>query len=273
MSDWMHALPLGWMALVVFGGTALVTAAIYWIVIHLATDERARTFKGVSPGLLPPLGIMFGLLVAFIAAQVWGDIDRANAAVNHEASSLRAVLLLSRPFPAEAQTRMRGLIERYIRDAQQNEWPAMARQRATLSMIPAGLADALAVGDRATHQRRRTGRRAAGNRRQPRQRPQCAPSANSRESVGSQFREMVRADLRGRVHADSHRDRAQRQPRDHTVRVGAVRERHRRVHLPARRARSSVHRPALCPANAAAAGPSGLTSGREGIVARLASRT
>ena len=146
MSDWMHTLPLGWMALVMFGGTALVTAAIYWIVIHLATEERARTFKGVSPGLLPPLGIMFGLLVAFIAAQVWGDIDRANAAVNHEASSLRAVLLLSRPFPADAQARMRGLIERYIRDAQQNEWPAMARQRATLSMIPAGLADALELG-------------------------------------------------------------------------------------------------------------------------------
>lgn len=143
MSDWIHELPLGWMALLVFGGTALGTTAIYWIVMRLATGERARAFKGVSPGLLSPLGVMFGLLVAFIAAQVWGDIDRANAAVNHEASALRAVVLLSRPFPADAQTRMRGLIERYIRDAQQNEWPAMARHRATLTMIPAGLADAL----------------------------------------------------------------------------------------------------------------------------------
>lgn len=43
-----------------------------------ATGERARTFKGVSPGLLSPLGIMFGLLVAFIAAQVWGDVDRGT---------------------------------------------------------------------------------------------------------------------------------------------------------------------------------------------------
>jgi hypothetical protein len=143
VSDWLHGLPLGWMALVVFGATGLVTAAIHWIVLRLATDERARTFKGVSPGLLPPLGIMFGLLVAFIAAQVWGDIDRATAAVNREASSLRAVILLSRPFPADAETRMVGLIERYVQDAQRTEWPAMARQRATLSMIPTGLADAL----------------------------------------------------------------------------------------------------------------------------------
>jgi hypothetical protein len=131
------------MALVVFAGTALGAAAIYWIVIGLATEDRVRAFKGVSPGLLPPLGIIFGLLVAFIAAQVWGDVDRATAAVNREASSLRAVVLLSRAFPADVQTRMRALVNRHIQDAQDAEWPAMARQRATLTMIPAGLGEAL----------------------------------------------------------------------------------------------------------------------------------
>ena len=143
MSDWLHALPLGWMALVVFGATALVTAAIYWTIMRLATGDRARAFKAVSPGLLPPLGIMFGLLVAFIAAQVWGDLDRANAAVNHEASALRTVVLLSRAFPADAQTRFRALITEHIQEVQEVEWPALARQRATLAMIPAALAQAL----------------------------------------------------------------------------------------------------------------------------------
>ena len=143
MSDWIHALPLGWLALVVFGGTALSTAAIYWIVVRLATEDRLRAFKGVSPGLLSPLGIIFGLFVAFNAAQVWGDTDRANAAVNHEASALRAVVLLSRPFPADAQTRLRGLIARHIRDAVEVEWPAMARKQATLTVIPAALGEAL----------------------------------------------------------------------------------------------------------------------------------
>jgi hypothetical protein len=34
-------------------------------------DERARrAFKAISAGMLPPLGIVFGLFVAFIAAQV-----------------------------------------------------------------------------------------------------------------------------------------------------------------------------------------------------------
>ena len=90
MSDWIHTLPVVWMAVVIFGGTYLGAVAIYSLVMALAVGERARAFKGISPGLLPPLGIIFGLLVAFLAAQVWGDVDRANTAVNREASALRS---------------------------------------------------------------------------------------------------------------------------------------------------------------------------------------
>lgn len=104
MSDWIHALPVGWMAALVFGGTYLGAAAIYSLVMSLAVGERARAFKGISPGLLPPLGIIFGLLVAFVAAQVWGDVDRANTAVNREASALRAVVLLSGSFQKKRGT-------------------------------------------------------------------------------------------------------------------------------------------------------------------------
>ena len=59
MSDWLHNLQVVWMALVVFGFTYLVAAAIYAIVTVLAVAERARSFKAVSPGLLPPLGIIW----------------------------------------------------------------------------------------------------------------------------------------------------------------------------------------------------------------------
>ena len=68
-----------WMALVVFGFTYLVAAAIYAIVTVLAVAERARSFKAISPGLLPPLGIIFGLFVVFTAAQVWTDDEKARA--------------------------------------------------------------------------------------------------------------------------------------------------------------------------------------------------
>ena len=145
MMEWLHSLPLGWMALVVFVVTYLVAGGLYWLVMALAVGERARAFKAISPGMLPPLGIIFGLLVAFIAAQVWGDLDRAHAAVNREASALRAIVLLAASFPGEPETQLRALVHRQIEDAVTQEWPAMARRRATLTMTPAPLAEALQV--------------------------------------------------------------------------------------------------------------------------------
>ena len=118
------------MAILIFGATFLCAATVHRVVQSLAVGERARTFKAVSPGLLPPLGILFGLLVAFLAAQVWGDLDRANTAVNREASALRTVAILSESFP-EDTAHLRGLIRQHIQDAQREEWPAMAQRRAT----------------------------------------------------------------------------------------------------------------------------------------------
>jgi len=141
--DWLYNLPIVWMAIVVFGATYLTAAVIDRIVLSLATGERARAFKAVSPGMLPPLGIIFGLLVAFIAAQVWGDLDRATMAVNREASALRAVVLLAPRFPGETESRLRALVARHIHAAVTEEWPAMAQRRASLVMTPASLAEAL----------------------------------------------------------------------------------------------------------------------------------
>ena len=106
MSDWLHDLPIVWMALVVLGFTYLLAAGIYGLVTILAKGERARAFKVISPGMLPPLGIIFGLFVAFTAAQVWSDNERANAAVDREASALRAVVVLAAAFPGEPESRI-----------------------------------------------------------------------------------------------------------------------------------------------------------------------
>jgi len=143
MSDWLHNLPVPWMALVVFGVTYAVAAAIYALVAALAVGERARSFKAVSPGMLPPLGIVFGLFVAFTAAQVWSDNDQANAAVSREASALRSVVLLAASFPGDAETRLLGLVRRYIEESASKDWPAMARQSADLRMTPPTLNEAL----------------------------------------------------------------------------------------------------------------------------------
>ncbi len=144
MGDWLLNLTVLWMAVVVFAVIYLLAASVYWVVTRLAVDDRARAFKAVSPGMLPPLGILFALLVGFIAVEVWNNFDKAKGAVASEASALRAVVLLAGTFPEEQKTRIYALIDRHIDEAMNKEWPAMARQRATLSTMRANaLIDAL----------------------------------------------------------------------------------------------------------------------------------
>jgi hypothetical protein len=143
MSDWLLGLPVLWMGVVILGAIYLFTAALYLLITALGVGERARAFKAISPGMLPPLAIIFALLVGFLSAQVWNDGDRASTAVNREASALRAVVLLAAAFPGEPEAQLRDLIRRYIQDAVTQEWPAMARGHATLAIAPARLAEAL----------------------------------------------------------------------------------------------------------------------------------
>jgi hypothetical protein len=143
MGDWLLGLPVLWMAAVIFGATCLVTAGIYLVVTRLATGERGRAFKAISPGVLPPLATVFALLVGFLAAQVWSDTDRASAAVNREAIALRATVLLATAFPGETESRLRELIRRHIEETASREWPAMAHRSVTLTLVPVRLVDAL----------------------------------------------------------------------------------------------------------------------------------
>jgi hypothetical protein len=143
VGDWLHNLPMVWMAATIFAATYLFAAAIYGAVFILANGRLAQSFKAFSPGMLSPLGILFGLFLAFSAAQVWGDNDRATAAVNQEASALRAVLVLATVFPEAHQATLHTLIGRHVEDAARREWPMMAKQTATLSVIAPHLVDAL----------------------------------------------------------------------------------------------------------------------------------
>jgi hypothetical protein len=143
MGDWFFSLSVPWMALVIFLATYLIAGSVDLVVTRLAVNERAKGFKAVSPGMLPPLGILFALLVGFIAVEVWGNFDKAKTAVATEASALRAVVLLAGGFPDEQRIAIYALVNRHIDESVNKEWPKMAQQRMTLETLPTALIEAL----------------------------------------------------------------------------------------------------------------------------------
>jgi Protein of unknown function (DUF4239) len=143
MGDWFFNLSVPWMALVIFLATYLIAGSVDLLMTRLAVNERAKGFKAVSPGMLPPLGILFALLVGFIAVEVWGNFDKAKAAVTTEASALRAVVLLAGGFPDEQRMSIYALVDRHIDESVNKEWPEMAQQQMTLAALPTALIEAL----------------------------------------------------------------------------------------------------------------------------------
>jgi hypothetical protein len=131
------------MTLVILGANYSLAATIYLTVSALTRDERVPAFKAVAPGLLSPLGTIFGLFVVFTAVQVWNDNDHADAAVDREASSLKSVIVLADTLPEEPRQRLRVLVSSHITDEVTQEWPAMVRHDATLTMTPQYLAQGL----------------------------------------------------------------------------------------------------------------------------------
>jgi len=142
LNDWLHNIPVGWMAALFFGAAYLSAAVIYAVVVEFPTTfwVRARAF---SASMLSPMGTLFALFVVFTAAQVWNDNDRATAAVAQEASALRGVLILATAFPGDVRGRLETLIHTHIEDAATKEWPMMARETATLEIAPRNLVEAL----------------------------------------------------------------------------------------------------------------------------------
>ena len=59
MGDWFFNLSVPWMALVIFLATYLIAGCVDLVVTRLAVNERAKGFKAVSAGMLPPFGHSF----------------------------------------------------------------------------------------------------------------------------------------------------------------------------------------------------------------------
>jgi len=144
--NWLLGLPVLWLGLLVLAAAGLVTVAIYAAVMALAADERRRAaFTAVSPGMLPPLGLVFALVVGFLAAQVWSDWGNAQQAVNREASALRAADILADSLPPARAARIHELVRLQILTAVRTERPAMAKQQQTLAVVSPALGDGLRV--------------------------------------------------------------------------------------------------------------------------------
>jgi hypothetical protein len=143
MINWLLSLPTVWLVVVVLAGTYSVAALIYVLALGLSGRGRLRTLTSLSPGVLSPLGVVFGLIVAFLASGIWTNANTAQTAVNTEASGMRTAVLLSDAFPPSTRREIGALVSAQVTQDVNVEWPAMRNGTASIQTIPRPLRQAL----------------------------------------------------------------------------------------------------------------------------------
>jgi hypothetical protein len=120
MSAWIWGLfVVGTAVCLAIGGMLLVRRSV-----TLSTLESHNQVAGF---IYSVVGVVYAVLLAFIAIVVWQQHTRVQTQVEQEANQLGDLYRNAQVFPEEVRTRLQNQIRAYSRIVVEKEWPAMAK--------------------------------------------------------------------------------------------------------------------------------------------------
>ncbi len=125
MIAWLEQLPTILAGIVVVGGFMASTLAVGYCVA-LFTSQKIRNAHNDRAGfILAVIGVIYAVLLAFVAIGVWERFQRAEERSYEEAGALAIIYRDAGSFP-DAR-RLRRTVEGYVREVIRDEWPRMRR--------------------------------------------------------------------------------------------------------------------------------------------------
>lgn len=124
--DWIYGVPTWQMALAVVGlivGLSLLGLVVTTRVLHLELRRRHNEFTGFNSALI---GVVFAVLLAFIAVEAWESFGKAGDMAQIEASLTGDLFRDAVTMLEPARTELVGDIRDYVEIVLNQEWPAMA---------------------------------------------------------------------------------------------------------------------------------------------------
>ena len=140
---WVESQPTLLAALLVFGFCYLLAAVIYGVMSFILKLPGAAGLHTTSPTMLSAIGVITGLVIAFVASHVWSNLNAAENYVIREASAIRDTVLLADTLPDDMRTKVHAGIKAYLHFIDTEDWPEMARGQANLRRPPPGLTDVM----------------------------------------------------------------------------------------------------------------------------------
>jgi hypothetical protein len=125
MRDSLLLLPLPVLVLVIVGGSALL-AVLATHLVRLRFDEQVHTSNNEVAGFIfSAVGVVYGVLLAFLVLVVWQTFEEAQVTVESEANTLVNIHRLGQEFPEPLRTQTLQLTTSYGEDVVNDEWYQM----------------------------------------------------------------------------------------------------------------------------------------------------
>jgi Protein of unknown function (DUF4239) len=129
MIPWLESLSTAVAGVVVVGGFVLVALAIGYVVEKFTSREIRAAHNDHAGFILAVIGVIYAVLLAFVAIGVWERFEAAEARSYDEAGALAIVYRDADSFSNGGQ--LRALLRAYVRSVIDTEWPEMAHGERT----------------------------------------------------------------------------------------------------------------------------------------------
>lgn len=125
--SWLETLPTGVAGVVVVGGFVALALALGYLASRF-TSRDVRTANNDRAGfILSVIGVIYAVLLAFVAIGVWERFQQAEARSYDEAAAIATVYRDAESF--KNATHLRETLRAYVRSVIVVEWPRMRRGR------------------------------------------------------------------------------------------------------------------------------------------------
>ncbi len=125
MIEWLESLAPVSAGIVIVGGFVATTLLLGYLVTIFTSREIRSEHNELAGFILAVIGVIYAVLLAFVAIGVWERFEVAQARVYEEAEALATVYRDAESFPNPAP--LRATLRAHVRKVLEVEWPQMSR--------------------------------------------------------------------------------------------------------------------------------------------------
>jgi hypothetical protein len=130
--SWLESLPLLPAGVAVVGGFVFFTLVMGYVVSRTTSYEIRAAHNDRAGFILAVIGVVYAVLLAFVAIGVWERFQQAEERTYEEAGSLATVYRDAGSFREGAS--LRATLRAYVKSVIDDEWPRMTRgERSSIS--------------------------------------------------------------------------------------------------------------------------------------------